>query len=118
MSQDDLHLCEGLLNIFIKPDTDRQVITYKKSRIERSSYQSSAKLRDAVLDFGSYKETIYIGSSSSTSQTPSEFEAVCDNRDAYDKCNKLRSESSYSGSIQVDIQPCCVRNFHQAVQQK
>ena len=98
MSKDDLHLCEGLLNIFIKPDTDRQVITYKKSRIQRSSYQSSAKLRDAVLDFGSYKETIYIGSSS-TSQTPSEFEAVCDNRDAYDQCNKLRSESSYSGSI-------------------
>ena len=78
MSQDDLHLCEGLLNIFIKPNAERQVITYKKSRIERSSCPNSARLRDAVLDFGSYKETIYVGSSSS-SQTPSEFEAVCEN---------------------------------------
>ena len=58
---EDWHLCQGLLNIFIKPHADRHIITYNKSKIVRSSLGSSrAPYRDAVIDFGSFKETIEI----------------------------------------------------------
>ena len=67
MDGDDYHLCEGLLNIFIKKNDERHVITFKKNNIMRSSASSlSTRPRaDAMIDFGSYKETISVD--------PSEF---------------------------------------------
>ena len=62
MGRDDVLLCEGLLNIFLKPNATRHVVTYKKSQIVRStgSLASRAAYKDTYIDFGSFKETIEI----------------------------------------------------------
>lgn len=62
MERDDVLLCEGLLNIFLKPNCSRHVITYRKSQILRSTGSTGSRpaYKDAYIDFGSFKETIEI----------------------------------------------------------
>ena len=94
-------MCQGLLNIFIKPHADRHVITYNKSKIVRSSVGSSrVPYRDAVIDFGSFKETIEIDPSDYGSGQNYYPDGIC----------RKSMDSDHGGSIQAYSQGGCYAN--------
>ena len=59
MNLDDLHLCEGLLSVFMRGNNEKQTITYRKrvdrSFDDRSSLIGSSLHANVMLDLGSCK---------------------------------------------------------------